>query len=167
MNYNRPVLISGIIISVLSFTSLGNADNHSQDKVFIQSAIQKMDKASNNKDANGYVVFTDPNFIGIGKSGQETTHGKEERREKLERLLASVTQITGQTTVTHFTFDKQGAVVDKSQTFSLAVTKNGQKMQMDGKGTYRDFWVKSGNIWLQQKSRTITETLTVNGHLIL
>lgn len=164
MNYSHLVLVGSVTISTffcLAFPLI--ADSQSKDKVAIQNEIQKMDQASNNKSADGYVVFTHPDFINIDKSGQETTHGKEQRREKMRQLFARATQVTGRTTVTHIVLSKQGAVVDKSSIFTLVLTRDGQKMDMKGKGTYRDFWVKDVGVWLQKNSRTITETTTVNG----
>ncbi len=164
MNYSRQILVGSVTISTFLCLALPlTADSQSKDKAAIQSEIQKMDKASNSKDADGYVVFTHPDFINIDKSGRETTHGKEERREKLRRLFARATQVTGRTTVTHIVLSKQGAVVDKSSVFTLVMTGNGQKIDMKGNGTYRDFWVKNAGVWLQRKSHTITETTTVNG----
>ena len=154
---------SAVLVSLLGLTLPVMADSQAQDKAAIQAVIQKMEKAANARDAEGYVASTHPDFVNIDAKGQETTHGKVERLTKIQKVFTRATQVQGRSTVTHINFTKQGAIVDEKTSMSITLARNGQTLMLKGTGTYRDFWVKEGGVWLQKRSRTIMERNTING----
>jgi len=167
MKHCQPVLIGSVALMTLCcLTSSVTADARSKDEASIRSEIQKMDQAADSRSADGYVAFTYPNFVNIDKNGKETTHGKEERKQKFSQLFANATQVKQLTTITHIIFSKQGATVDKVSNELIMLMRNGQSIELKGDGTYCDFWVKSSGVWLQKRSRTVSENFTVNGQPI-
>jgi len=164
MKHCQQILIGSVTLLTLScLTSSVTADVRSKDEASIRSEIQKMDQAADNRNVDGYIAFTHPDFVNIAKNGKETNHGKEERKQKFSQLFANATQVRQQTTVTHIIFSKQGATADKVSNNFMILTRNGQTIELKGSGTYRDFWVKSTGVWIQKRSRTIAENTTING----
>ena len=162
MKYSPIFLIASVAgTGLLCLNQPVTAASQAKDKALIQSAIQKMDDAADKRDAAGCVAFTHPDFVNFDKTGKETTHGKEARQARYSKLFSQATKVDQQTTLTHIIFSQQGAVVDKQSSTSITMTENGHTLELNGGGTYRDFWVKSAGIWLQKKSQTLTETFHV------
>lgn len=174
MKYTRLILVGSVALSTFFCLPLPVlADNQPKDKTTIQSAVhtiqsavQKMDKAANNRDADGYVAFAHPDFVSINKTGKETIHGKKEALKRSRRTFAGLTQIKVRTTITSISFSNEGAVVDTTSNLSASMVKSGKSFELKGTGTFRDLWVEKAGVWLQKKSQTLTETLTVNGQPI-
>jgi ketosteroid isomerase-like protein len=171
MRYTRLILVGSVALSTFFCIPLPVlADNQPKDKTTIQnavhtiqSAVQKMDKAASNRDADGYVAFAHPDFVSINKTGKETIHGKKEALKRSRRAFSGLTQIKVRTTITSISFSNEGAVVDTTSNLSASMVKSGKSFELKGTGTFRDLWVENAGVWLQKKSQTLTETLTVNG----
>lgn len=114
-----------------------------------------MDAAGISKNADEYVAFTHLDFVNINLAGQETIHGKEERRRKAANLFAHATSIVVHTTITNIVFSNQGATVTETTEGTIKMRVNGQNREMKNRSTYRDFWVRSGKGWLEKRSQAI------------
>jgi ketosteroid isomerase-like protein len=171
MKHTHLILVGSVALSTFFCIPLPVlADNQPKDKTTIQnavhtiqSAVQKMDKAANNRDADGAVAFIHPDFVNIDKTGKETTHGKEEARKERRKVLATLTQIMIRTTITSISFSNEGAVVNTTSNLSASMVKSGKSFELKGTETCRDLWVEKTGVWLQKKSQTLTSTFTVNG----
>lgn len=161
--HNQILLLALATTLPLSLVSAGNAGEHSKDEALIRAAMKKMVTASNNKDADGYVAFTDPAFLNMDSSGKETTHGKEERRAGLSKLFAQISSMTERSTAKSITFDKNGATVMQASDSSFSVTVGGRNRVFGSHATYRDFWVKTPSGWLEKRSRAISSKDTLDG----
>ncbi len=165
MNYIKQASLS--ISTILLFVTaplLADADVHAKDKVFIKSAMQKMNVAIQNKDLAAYLLFLHPDYTDIGEAGKVNAHNKAQMSDQMSRMFARAMSITvGPTTVTRFVFDKQGATVYESGSITITLMISGQKSVIQSGGTYRDFWVKTGTGWLEKSSSSLSSKSTLNG----
>ncbi len=159
----QTLLLISTTILLLSVTEAKSADRHSKDKALIRAAMNKMAIAFQNKDADGYVEFTDPDFVNVSLSGEETTHGKGERRAKVKKLFTQASTIKEHSTANSITFNQEGATVIQVSDSSYSDTVDGQNRVLKSHATYRDFWIKSSSGWLEKRSRTISSKKTLNG----
>ncbi len=157
-----------LLLALCAFASVAHAkdDGHDKDRAFITKAVKDMDTTANNKDADGYIKYTADDFVDINVNGEETTHGKAERREKMVSAYRRGMTISGHTTIKTITFDKQGAIVTETGDSSFTLNHNGQQLVATVTGTWRDLWVKSGNGWLEKRSRTLIIHRLLNGRPI-
>jgi len=165
MNHIKQVSLS--IFSIFLFVTtplLADADVHAKDEVFIKSAMQKMNIATQNKDLAAYLLFLCPDYTDIGEGGKVNAHNKTQMSDQLGRMFARAMSITvGPTSVARFVFDKQGATVYESGSLTIMLMISGQKSMIQSEGTYRDFWVKNGTGWLEKSSSSLSSKTTLNG----
>jgi ketosteroid isomerase-like protein len=156
MKFSAKILFIMISMSFFVGVSLpAHADNHSKDRAFIQYAIRKMDAAVAKKDVDGCIAFVHPDYVQINLAGHEIAHGKKEIRQRIAKIFAHVTSIVGHTAITNITFSKAGATVTDITEGEIKMSVNGHERVIKNRSTFRAFWVKSGNGWLEKRSRTI------------
>ena len=169
MNYIKQfslLIVSNLLIVTVPLLADTNA--HAKDKAFIKNAMQKMDRAAQNKDLNGYVQFLHPDYTDIGEDGKVNAHNKAEMKDQMSRMFARATSITpGPITVTRFIFDKQGATVYESGSLTIKLMVSGQKSVIQTGGSYRDFWVKTATGWVEKSSSSLSSKSTLNGNPVL
>jgi ketosteroid isomerase-like protein len=156
MKFSAKVLF--IIISMSFFVGASlpaHADNHSKDRAFIQYAIRKMDAAGMKKDVDGCIAFVHPDYVQVNLAGHEIAHGKKELRQRIAKVFAHVTSIVAHTTITNITFSKEGATVTDITEGEFKMSVNGHERVIKNRSTFRAFWVKSGNRWLEKRSQVI------------
>ncbi len=168
MKSNQLVAVLVLMSTLSAYAMAGkSAEDHSKDKAFIRGAINKMDIAYAAEDSEGYVAYTAPDFVSVNLTGKETTHGKEERRQKVNTTFAKATdagvKITSYSTARSISFSGEGATVIEDSYVSYSGNVDGQARVLKDHNTCRDFWVKSSAGWLEKKSRTIFDKVTLNG----
>ena len=166
---SSQLIAFAILVTVLPTSAIAkkSEDVHLTDKAFIRNAVTKMEAAYAAGDADGYVLYTDPNFVNVDLSGKETTHGKEERHQNMIAMVSKATnlgaKITGHSTVRSITFSSDGATVIEESYSTYSANINGQARILKDHSVYRDFWVKSSTGWLEKRSRTVSSKKTLNG----
>ena len=151
----------GILAGALPVRAEGGGT--AQDKAAIQSAVQKMDAASNRKDAAAYSAFLHPQFVNINMRGQETVSSKAEQQAQLTQAFGQASQVFQKSTIRSITFSPAGALVDQSSRNMLAFLQGKRTLKMTGGGHYHDLWVKSGGVWLEKRSQAVSEQYFING----
>ncbi len=168
LKHMNPVKLVALLISIifLSVSTPLSADteSHAKDKAFLKTAMQKMDKATKNKDLEGYLVFLHPNYVNVNAAGVETAHSKTEMQEQMNQLFSRAVSVTvDPSKITHITFNKKGATVYETGSLSMTFMVNGQKSVLQAGGNYQDFWVKTATGWLEKRSACLSSKTTLNG----
>lgn len=161
----RSHKLPALLFALCACASVAHAkdDGHDKDRAFITKAYADVDKAIKNKDADSASAYIAEDYVSINRDGKEDVHGKAEEIALVRKIIAYAPDATTQITVSSVSFDKQGATVLNTDTFTGTITHNGEKHVLSITGTYRDLWVKSGDGWLEKRSQSLTETSTMDG----
>jgi ketosteroid isomerase-like protein len=167
MNIVRSHILGAIIlVGALGLFQSANADAHKQDTAAITSAIAATDAAANKKDANGVIASYAPDFVSYDQKGKQTVKSKIDALAQMSNLFSRVSKVSSKSVVTNIVYDKAGATVFVTQDGSLSATANGKQHTLTVHGTYKDYWTKSNNVWLERSSKGLTGTMTVDGSVV-
>ncbi len=137
-------------------------DNHDKDRAALTKAYADIDAAFNTRNVSGLAAFLADDCVILDEKGVVQAHNKKEILASGKEMLAHVKALTSHTSVTDIHFTRAGATVFSTNQSAFTETHNRQNITSTIKSANRDFWVKSGEGWLEKRAQTITFTQTVN-----
>jgi hypothetical protein len=163
----RPTLRAALIaLLALPFAAQAFADAAADTKKEIQKLYMKRDAAAQKKDVNGALSAYSPDFVYIAKDGQKG--GLKVLKKKLIPLFALMQSVKATTAVQSFALKGKDATATVKEHLEMLVvnpnTQVPQKFVADA--VSEDLWTKTGQGWLQKRSKTKTEKASLDGKSI-
>lgn len=154
------VFLMGMSSSVVMASATG------EKKQAVQKVYNSISKALAKKDIETVMATYTDDYQAIKRDGSIEQEGKDAERERLQRVFANSSSVVDKTLIQSATpIGADLAVVVKRDYTRTQYPEQGLVGSFHQEGTYREFWVHSGDKWLLKRSRglLITTTKLVNG----
>lgn len=126
-----------------------------QDTASVQKAIQaqyeKRNAAAKKKDVTGALSINTPDFVALDPTGTKRT--LTQLRPLLSEAFANTSSYLVATQIKSVNLTGNKAIVNTNDNAKLT-SKNNKVQEVTR--AYEDIWVKQGNQWLRQQSRTLS-----------
>jgi ketosteroid isomerase-like protein len=126
----------------------------------IRANYAEMDQALIAEDAEKALSFLAPDCVSTNAKGKRVS--LEEYRGGLQTIFTVADSLTSKTVVSSVTMKGAGATVELESAL-IAKTKVGTLVATSKS---RDYWEKVGEVWKIKQSRTLRESITMNGQPI-
>ena len=143
------------------------ADTAAQARKAIQAAYDREDAAADRKDIKGVLANCAPDFQAIELDGSRSTLA--DARKSMSMAFQQFKTVTAKTTIQKFTLQGNKATMTVKEYAQMTTGPLGPKKQTHKLivvGTDQDTWVKHGNRWLKEITRTISRKQTLDGRPI-
>lgn len=134
-----------------------------QARKTIQADYDEQDAAFARRDLDAYLAHHAPDFTSVDKDGKKTTD--DDTRHTLGMIFKGTQSAKAATRIQGVTLQTDGAVVLTRAHSEMTVERPGdhQVGHIVADTTSRDLWVKADGAWQCKRSKTLTDTTTING----